>query len=198
MQGHSLARATAFIDTRPWSSPLSLQEVPVMQWKNSVGFAVLAVAFLQFFVATGAAALAISAFFALNFLHIYYDRCLYRFSGPSVREKISPLLLWYFECEPRRLRRRSPRSESPSGKGRLFRVATPQASRSRARFRCRTSRWRSSIWSNCSLWKYNYVLYQKVLNGNSAPREHSYTRKPTHSGAIRVAYWVPARRLHPA
>jgi len=30
-----------------------------MQWKNSVGFAVLAAAFLQFFVATGAAALAI-------------------------------------------------------------------------------------------------------------------------------------------
>jgi hypothetical protein len=50
------------------------------------------VAFLQFFVATGAAALAISAFFVLNFLHIYYDRCLYLFRGPSVREKISPLL----------------------------------------------------------------------------------------------------------
>ena|GEM_PF-3398200 len=36
--------------------------------------------------------LTIGAFFALNFLHFYYDRCLYRFSEPSVREKISPLL----------------------------------------------------------------------------------------------------------
>jgi hypothetical protein len=39
------------------------------------------------------AAFAIGAFFTIDFLHYYYDRCLYRFRDPAVRERVVPLLL---------------------------------------------------------------------------------------------------------
>ncbi|MDH5672438.1 MAG: hypothetical protein OEZ06_09840 [Myxococcales bacterium] len=39
------------------------------------------------------AGLVIGIFFSLNFLHYYYDRCLYRFSHPAIRAKVGPLLL---------------------------------------------------------------------------------------------------------
>jgi hypothetical protein len=46
--------------------------------------------------ATGARLLAgavIGVFFALNYLHYYYDRCLYAFSTPAIRKTVTPLLL---------------------------------------------------------------------------------------------------------
>jgi hypothetical protein len=44
----------------------------------------------------GAKALAgtvIGLFFALNYLHYYYDRCFYSFHNPAVRARVAPLLL---------------------------------------------------------------------------------------------------------
>ena len=35
----------------------------------------------------------VGLFFALNYLHYYYDRCLYAFSSKAVRENVAPLLL---------------------------------------------------------------------------------------------------------
>ncbi|MGD8858684.1 MAG: hypothetical protein PVI30_01640 [Myxococcales bacterium] len=38
------------------------------------------------------AGVVIGIFFALNFLHYYYDRCFYAFSTPAVRKTVGPLL----------------------------------------------------------------------------------------------------------
>jgi hypothetical protein len=39
------------------------------------------------------AGVVIGLFFALNYLHYYYDRCFYAFSDPAVRKNVAPLLL---------------------------------------------------------------------------------------------------------
>jgi hypothetical protein len=44
-------------------------------------------------LARAAAGLVIGGIFAFSFLHYYYDRCLYSFSSPGVRQAVGPLLL---------------------------------------------------------------------------------------------------------
>jgi hypothetical protein len=39
------------------------------------------------------AGVVIGLFFAINYLHYYYDRCFYAFSNPAVRKHVAPLLL---------------------------------------------------------------------------------------------------------
>ena len=46
------------------------------------------------------AALVIGALFAFNFLHYYYDRCMYSFSMPGVRKAVVPLLFGMPASEP--------------------------------------------------------------------------------------------------
>jgi hypothetical protein len=39
------------------------------------------------------AGVVIGTFFAINYLHYYYDRCFYSFHNPAVRQRVAPLLL---------------------------------------------------------------------------------------------------------